>query len=69
MIEDLTPIFSQDANAKFIQSQLGHASIQTTFDRYGHLLPLKGHEVGLRLDATVFGEADKGSEARRAYGM
>jgi len=28
---------------------------QTTFDRYGHLLPLKGDEVGLRLDATVFG--------------
>ncbi len=50
-----TLLIAQDANAKFIQSQLGHASIQTTFDRYGHLLPLKGDEVGLRLDATVFG--------------
>ncbi|GFP35840.1 hypothetical protein HKBW3S43_01627, partial [Candidatus Hakubella thermalkaliphila] len=26
-------------NIKFIQAQLGHASIQTTLDRYGHLLP------------------------------
>lgn len=52
-----TLLIAQDANAKFIQSQLGHASVQTTFDRYGHLLPLKGDEVGLRLDATVFGES------------
>lgn len=51
-----TLLIAQDANAKFIQSQLGHASIQTTFDRYGHLLPVKGEEVGLRLDTTVFGE-------------
>jgi integrase len=50
-----TLLIAQDANAKFIQAQLGHASIQTTFDRYGHLLPVKGDEVGLRLDATVFG--------------
>lgn len=54
-----TLLIAQDANAKFIQSQLGHASIQTTFDRYGHLLPLKGGEVGLRLDATVFGQCEK----------
>lgn len=47
-------LIAQDANAKFIQSQLGHASVQTTFDRYGHLLPLKRDEVGLMLDATVF---------------
>lgn len=52
-----TLLIAQDANAKFIQAQLGHASIQTTFDRYGHLLPVKGDEVGLRLDATVFGSS------------
>lgn len=26
-------------NAKAITSYLGHASIQTTFDLYGHLMP------------------------------
>jgi len=49
-----TLLIAQDANPKFIQTQLGHASITTTFDRYGHLLPLKGAEVGERLDKTVF---------------
>jgi integrase len=27
---------AQGENIKFIQSQLGHASIQTTMDRYDH---------------------------------
>lgn len=30
-------LIDQGENIKFIQSQLGHASIQTTLDRYGHL--------------------------------
>jgi integrase len=43
----------QGAHPKFIQSQLGHASIQTTLDRYGHLL-LKDHEdIGRRLDCVL----------------
>lgn len=32
-------LIAQGENIKFIQSQLGHASIQMTIDRYGHLLP------------------------------
>jgi hypothetical protein len=27
------------AHPKYIQAQLGHASIQTTLDRYGHVMP------------------------------
>ena len=46
----------------FIQFQLGHASIQTTFDRCGHLLPVKADQVGARLDAAIFGGDDKVSE-------
>lgn len=49
-------LIDQGENIKFIQSQLGHASIQTTLDRYGHLLPLKNY-IGVgkrRLDEKIF---------------
>lgn len=42
-------------NPKYIQSQLGHASIQTTMDRYGHLMPESHREAGRRLDDMVSG--------------
>jgi len=51
-------MIAQGANIKFIQSQLGHASIQTTLDRYGHLLPEVQRGVGERLDAAVFGSGE-----------
>jgi integrase len=44
-------------NPKYIQQQLGHASIQTTMDRYGHLMPESHREAGERLDEFIFGEA------------
>jgi len=47
-------LISQGENIKFIQSQLGHASIQTTIDRYGHLMPYIHHGVGLKLDGQIF---------------
>ena len=49
-------LIAQGENIKFIQSQLGHASIQTTMDRYGHILPNTNKGVGDRLDRLVFGE-------------
>jgi len=52
-------LIAQGENIKFIQSQLGHASIQTTMDRYGHILPNANHGVGERLDKSVFGEAER----------
>lgn len=48
-----TLLISQGENVKFVQSQLGHASIQTTIDRYGHLFPESYKEVGKRLEDTV----------------
>ncbi|KKM06908.1 hypothetical protein LCGC14_1739300 [marine sediment metagenome] len=48
-------LVSQGENIKFIQHQLGHASIQTTLDRYGHLLPEVHNGVGNRLQETIFG--------------
>ena len=49
-----TLLISQGENVKFIQSQLGHSSIQTTMDRYGHLLPVNQYGVGSKLDSQVF---------------
>ena len=50
-----TLLIAQGENPKVIQSQLGHASIETTFDRYGHLLPESRRQIGTKLDAQVFG--------------
>ena len=40
----------QGQNIKYIQNQLGHASIQTTIDRYGHLLKEVNTEQAMKLD-------------------
>ncbi len=55
-------LLAQNENLKFIQSQLGHASIQTTIDRYSHLMPNHNVGVGSRLDENIFGSS-------RANGM
>ena len=48
-------LIAQNENIKFIQSQLGHASITTTIDRYGHVMPQEHEGVGAKLDEYVFG--------------
>jgi len=40
----------QGQNIKYIQNQLGHSSIQTTLDRYGHLLKDVNREQAKKLD-------------------
>lgn len=47
-------LIHQGENLKCIQAQLGHASIQTTVDRYGHLMPDVHTHAGERLDEQVF---------------
>ncbi len=59
-----TLLIAQGAHVKFIQSQLGHASVQMTLDRYGHLLPETQHMVGAKLDAQVFGDSEGAEEKR-----
>ena len=59
-------LIDQGENIKFIQSQLGHASIQTTIDRYGHLMPLKNYMgVGKRLDEKIFASNEEGEESKK----
>ena len=48
-------LINQGENLKYVQKQLGHASITTTVDRYGHLMPDAHKDAGARLDQNVFG--------------
>ena len=50
-------LIAQGESIKYIQSQLGHASVQTTLDRYGHLLPATHKGAAKRLDVTLFGNS------------
>lgn len=43
----------QEQNIKYIQNQLGHASIQTTLDRYGHLISDVNTEQAKKLDSIL----------------
>ena len=41
---------AEGQDPKYIQDQMGHASIQTTFDRYGHLLNKRNPDEAKKLD-------------------
>ena len=49
-------LIAHGAHPKYIQVQLGHASIQTTLDRYGHLMPQLHQAEAQKLDQLVFGD-------------
>lgn len=48
-------LIAQGASPKYIQQQLGHTSISTTFDIYGSLLPSAGEEIVKGLEEQIFG--------------
>jgi integrase len=48
-------LIDQGENPKYIQTQLGHSSIQLTMDVYGHLMKDVNQEAATRLGSTVFG--------------
>jgi integrase len=49
-------LIAQGAHPKEIQARLGHASINTTMDRYGHLFPSLGSQLDANLEE-VFRQA------------
>src|SRR3989449_11341431 len=61
-------LIAQGAHPKYIQTQLGHASIQTTLDRYGHLMPDAHAAEARKLDRLVFGESNHAGTVRVAAG-
>jgi len=58
-------LIAQNAHPKYIQAQLGHASIQTTLDRYGHLMPELHQAEAQKLDHVVFGQPAAPQPARK----
>jgi integrase len=51
-------LIAQGAHPKEIQARLGHASINTTMDRYGHLFPSLGAQLDENLE-TVYRAASR----------
>ena len=49
-------LIANGENPKYISSQLGHASVQITFDRYGHLFPDAKREAAHRFEARIMTE-------------
>jgi len=48
-------LISLGLNPKFIQKQMGHSSIQITFDLYGHLFPEAYEDAANKLQTALFG--------------
>jgi integrase len=46
-------LIAQGESPKYIQDQMGHSSIQVTFDLYGHLFPQARRDAVRKLDATL----------------
>jgi integrase len=49
-------IIAASVNAKALSAYVGHRSITTTLDRYGHLFPGSESEAAALLDAYLDGE-------------
>jgi integrase len=52
-----TLLIYQGESPKYIQAQLGHASIQVTMDRYGHLLPDVHQQAAQRFEESLLGSS------------
>ena len=47
-------LIHQGESPKYVSDQLGHSSIQITFDTYGHLFPQARTEASARLENQMF---------------
>ena len=52
-------LIDQGESPKYIQNQMGHSSINVTFDIYGHLMKDSNQEAATRLGNTIFGSGSK----------
>ncbi len=49
-------LIDQGEHPKYIQAQMGHASINITLDTYGHLMKTVNRQASSRLEKAVFGD-------------
>jgi hypothetical protein len=61
-------IAHEGLNPKQLSSVIGHASIQLTYDTYGHLMPDAFEGFGARLDALSDRPSADGSPAAWGHG-
>jgi hypothetical protein len=54
-------LIAQGENIKYISSQLGHAGVQITLDRYGHLFPAEKQQAPARLEAQLAAARPRGA--------
>ena len=47
-------MISLGCNIKWLQVQLGHASLSTTMDTYGHIYPMVEEHIGGKMDSLIF---------------
>jgi integrase len=47
-------LIDQGEHPKYIQTQMGHPSINITIDTYGHLMSIVNREASSRLDQALF---------------
>jgi integrase len=52
-------------NAKALQTYMGHASVSTTLDRYGHLMPGSEAEAAVLLDSYLTAQRERSEEQAR----
>jgi integrase len=60
-------LIAQGENPKYISAQLGHASIQITMDRYGHLFPNQKRTAAARLEAQLAAGKDRRAESSNIH--
>jgi integrase len=53
-------LIAQGESPKYISDQLGHSSIQVTFDVYGHLFPQSREEAAAKLQKAMFASRRSG---------
>jgi integrase len=55
-------------NAKALQTFMGHSTVTTTLDTYGHLMPGSEDEAAVLLDAYLAAQRERAEDAARAAG-
>jgi len=62
-------LIEQGESLKYIQTQLGHSSINVPMDTHGHLMNPVNREASRRLDTAIFGEDGDFLETNREKGL